>query len=230
MENGIVLAILALILIVWVLWLEHKLKKEQKSNNLLPQNQFSLMNKEKPQVFIKMGLWLSRNHKKIVYQVFWSYFLFLIFLFVFNIEINRLLSFIFWFLFGVYVGSRLTDKAKDENSNNRNIPHWLLQYKDIKKGRAKFFLAAQANQPPKRSPHSPRFKPWAMCFPPYPPQPKNLHQPISCPSRKRNGLMKIALVFEGRRLAVALASNPEGRGWIIFFFLPGYTPTGLDCV
>jgi len=116
------------LIIVWVLYiatvliLEYKAKKQKAILQYYSAEKKSLIrNRHRTQE--KFHLWLVRNHRKIISNIFWYYFLFIIVLFVFNLDGNRLISFIFWFLLGIKVGSYLTHKAIDKNSNNRNIPH-----------------------------------------------------------------------------------------------------------
>ncbi len=48
--------------------------------------------------------WLCDYSYRIVAYVFWSYFLFIIALDVFNVKINKVLTFTFWLLLGFYLG------------------------------------------------------------------------------------------------------------------------------
>ncbi|MEX2410147.1 MAG: hypothetical protein WD607_02040 [Candidatus Paceibacterota bacterium] len=49
-------------------------------------------------------IWLAKNSYRIVSFLFWGFFLFIIIINQFDKEIGRIISFSFWFLFGVYVG------------------------------------------------------------------------------------------------------------------------------
>ncbi len=52
----------------------------------------------------KILLWLCNYSYRITTYIFWTYFLFVIALNIFDIEINKIITYVFWLLLGFYLG------------------------------------------------------------------------------------------------------------------------------
>ena len=69
----------------------------------------------------KILLWLCDYSYRIISYIFWLYFLVIIILNFLDIEINKIMTYIFWLLLGCYLGYSLALHVVNYLDKNRNI-------------------------------------------------------------------------------------------------------------